>query len=152
MDLITFDNDAKSRYDQMVMSFCLLRYQQLGLPMNACAAFGAFLERAIYHLRTDMGVSGENYPSTESQPLHGPGQGARNGPSFWTIVSSCIMDCLEETFDGTTFTDPTTMIKVKRIINGFVDDTTLWVNDFERELNLFNKGDHIYTSMDAITK
>ena len=149
-DLITFDNDAKACYDRMVMAFCLLRCQQLGLPMNACVALGAFLDRAIYHLRTSMGVSEEHYQSTKSQPLHGPGQGAKNAPSFWTIVSSCIMDCLEEKFDGTTFTDPEMLMKVKRIIDGFVDDTTLWVNDFERELNLYNTGEHRYTSSDAI--
>ena len=42
------------------------------------------------------------------------------------------------------------MIKVKRIIDGFVDDTTLWVNDFKRELNLYNTGSNRYASTDAI--
>ena len=36
--------------------------------------------------------------------------------------------------------------KVKRTIDGFVDDTTLWVNDFERELNLYNNSKEITES------
>ena len=62
------------------MSFCLLRCQQLGLPMSACVALGAFLDQAIYHVRTQMGISKESYSSTPDAPLHGPGQGAKTLP------------------------------------------------------------------------
>ena len=60
------------------------------------------------------------------------------------------MDCLAEKFDGTTFTDPDELVKVNRIIDGFVDDTTLWVNDFERELNLYNNGHQRYSTSDTM--
>jgi hypothetical protein len=74
-DLTTFDNDAKSCYDRIVMSYALQRCQQLGMPVSACKMFGEFLDRAQYHVKTQLGVSKGHYTSTEDHPLHGPGQG-----------------------------------------------------------------------------
>ncbi|KAL7572600.1 hypothetical protein ACA910_010358 [Epithemia clementina (nom. ined.)] len=138
-DLITFDNDAKSCYDRIVMAYALLRCQQCGLPPSAAQAFGKFLDRACYYLKTKLGVLEEFYTNTILNALHGPGQGNRNGPSLWAIISTALMAALEDHHPGIQFTDPYLVTEITRIIDGFVDDTTLWANQFSLELETFSQ-------------
>ena len=59
------------------------------------------------------------------------------------------MDVLDEKFTGTTFTDPEMLEKIRRIIDGFVDDTTLWTNFFLRDLNQC-QDDRRYSATDSV--
>ena len=124
MSLITFDNDAKSCYDRIVMSYCLTLCQRLGLPAGTATAFGAFLDRAQNFLKTKLQTSETPYTSTNEAPLHGPGQGSRVGPPMWLFISSQLMMALEAKHSGLHLNDPTGWIHATRIIDGFVDDTT----------------------------
>ena len=133
--LITFDNDAKSCYDRIVMTYCLALCQRMGLPSSTATAFGKFLDNAKYYLKTKLQTSDEPYSSSPTNPLHGPGQGSRVGPPMWLFISSQIMQAFETHHPGLSMHDPTGWLQVTRIIDGFVDDTTLWVNDFEKELS-----------------
>lgn len=132
--LITFDNDAKSCYDRIVMSYCLALCQKMGLPSSTDKAFGTFLDKAKYHLKTKLQTSDDSYSSSHYHPLHGPGQGSRVGPPMWLFISSQIMKALEARYKGLTLSDPQGWLHASRVIDGFVDDTTLWINDFEKEL------------------
>ena len=131
----TFDNDAKACYDRIVMSLSALRSRQLGIPPKANKMMTKFLEKAKYHIKTMAGVSDHSYQSTNDCPLHGPGQGGKASPSIWMEISILIMELMQLKSDGISFCDPKQLLKVKRIMDGFVDDTTAWANRFLASLN-----------------
>ena len=133
-DITTFDNDAKSCYDQIVMSYAMLRSQQLGMPQSACKCLGNFLDNTNYYLKSQMGISEESWTSTTKLPTHGPGQGNRGAPALWTFVSTAAMDILASLHQGATFTDPEEDYTTNRVMDGFVDNTTAWANNFTRQL------------------
>ena len=91
---MTFDNDAKSCYDRIVMNFALLASQQLGMPTSTCHWYQQFLHKARYKIQLPTIISDQSYGHTQQYPLHGPGQGSRAAPSLWAIVSSIIMHCM----------------------------------------------------------
>ena len=138
-DLIMFENDAKSCYDRIVMSYAFLRCQQLGLPQSVARAFAAFLDEAQYHLRTQLGVSTSYYTNgQDNKDLHGPGQGNQVGPTLWGIVGSGPMFEMEKKFKGVDLHDPTWTEFIRQVINGFVDDIGSGANKFAEELRKFD--------------
>jgi negative regulator of replication initiation len=138
-DITTFDNDAKSCYDRIVMSYALHRCQQLGMPVKACKMLGEYLDNARYYIKTQLGVSEGFYQSSKENPLHGAGQGSKLSPPIWTFVSTAGTEILEEVNDGLTVCSPDQNTQATRPIDAFVDDTTTWANQFVKELLTYAK-------------
>jgi len=145
---MTFNNDAKACYDRIVMNFALLASQQLGMPMHICQWYHNMLKMAQYHIQLPNNISETYYHHTPEKPLHGPGQGSRAAPSLWVIVSSLLMQCMQDKSQGISFQDPMHQNTVKHIMTGFVDDTTHWINDFPRAL----RGRYEYPAMAQATQ
>jgi predicted transcriptional regulator len=108
-NLTTFDNDAKACYDRIVMNYALQRSRQLGIPTTAAKTLGETLQKSKYTIKTSVLTSTTTYQSTETQSLHGPGQGSKAAPAIWTYVSSAIMQCLQLKHKGATFKNPSTL-------------------------------------------
>ena len=125
-----FDNDAKACYDRIVMVLAMLRARHLGVPTKACKMLTSFLEEAAYQIKTTIGISDEKYSSRPDNYLHGPGQGARESPALWLIISTMLMQLLHQKSDGISFQDPEQIMETMRRMDAFVDDTTAWVNFF----------------------
>lgn len=130
----SFDNDAKLCYDHIVMLFASLCSQRLGLDKHACELFLKVLDKAKYHVKTQLGISEEFYKTNDTRNIHEPGQGGRSSPSIWTIISCLLMKCMREKTDGASFCDPEKTISVNRVCSGFVDDITHLVNSFQKSL------------------
>ena len=126
----TFDNDAKACYDRIVVNLAMLCARQLGPPEHACKVTGSMLEKARYKIKTDLGISDEEYTRTEENMLHGVLQGGKASSFIWVIVSCLIMDIMKNSCNGITFIDPRLRMESNRIMDGFVDDTTVWANQF----------------------
>ena len=133
-NLITFDNDAKSCYDRIVMNYALQRTRQLGMPRKAAQTLGQTLSKTQYTIKTSQTISKNTYQSTQQQTLHGPGQGSRAAPAIWTFVSSAIMQALNDTHKGAKFQSTNKTTTMERPIDGFVEDTTIWANTADQEL------------------
>jgi hypothetical protein len=123
----SFDNDAKSCYDRIVMLVASLCSQKMGMPKEACELFLKTLDKVRYHIKTKTGISDESYGTTEDLTMHGPGQGGRGSPSIWVTISSIIMECLRERSTGMTVSDPKAEVTEEIYSSGFVDDVTTWV-------------------------
>ena len=70
------DNDAKSCYDRILCNLAMLISQYYGMPANACAMQAATLKYTKFHLRTALGISKKHYQHTNTDPIHGSGQGS----------------------------------------------------------------------------
>ena len=79
---MSFDNDAKSCYDRIVMSLALLASQKLGMPSNICSWYQQLLSQAKYHIQLPNITSETYYSSNNNCLLQGPGQGSRAAPSL----------------------------------------------------------------------
>jgi hypothetical protein len=130
----SFDNDAKSCYDRIVMPLASLCSQQIGMPANSCELFLKTLKSMRYHVKTKYGISEESYTSTQHRNIHGPGQGGRGSPAVWVAISSILMKCMEDQLFGAYMKSPFPKHKsVQFWLTGFVDDVTHWCIDRDRQ-------------------
>jgi hypothetical protein len=98
------------------------------MPKSACNIHAELLRKVSYVLKTGAGISEQAYSSTGEQPLYGEGQGTKWATAARVIISTLIMALMPKKADGIQFQDPNLTVCVKRIMDGFVDDTTIWQN------------------------
>ena len=131
---MSFDNDAKSCYDRIVINLALLISQHLGMPSTICEWYSKFLHTINYHIQLPTLISQQSYNHSDDHPLHGPGQGSRAAPSLWVYISSVVMNCMSRKSNGITFKSPDNKHQFNHIMTGFVDDTNHWINNFDRAI------------------
>jgi hypothetical protein len=113
------------------------------MPRSACHTHAELLLKAAYVLKTAAriseqtysatddhplpaaGFSEQTYSATDNHPLHGEGQGTRWATAAWVLISKLIMAIMPEETDGIQLQDPQRTQLLKRIMDGFVDDTTI---------------------------
>ena len=130
----TFDNDAKACYDRIVINIAMLICRHFGLPEMGADFMAKFLEEAKYYLKTKMGINPEAYYNTTEHPLFGSGQGLKASPPIWALISVFIMKLMPHKSCGVSFSDPALTEEIHRVMDGYVDDTTVWVNHFLEQL------------------
>jgi hypothetical protein len=130
-DGATFDNDAKACFDRIIPALTNLRSRQLGRPRSPCHTHAKLLLKAAYVLKTAAGTSEQTYIATDDHPLYGEGQGTRWATAAWVLISTLIMALMPEETDGIQFQDPQRTQLLKRIMDAFVDDSTIWKNMIE---------------------
>ena len=120
----SFDNDAKSCFDRIVMLFPSILAQRLGMSEKACNLFLTTLSKIEYKTKTIHGISEAIYTTTAAHTIHGPGQGSRAAPAIWTIISCYLLSLMKMKSQGVIITDPENTITVQQSSTGFVDDIT----------------------------
>jgi hypothetical protein len=126
--LATFDNDAKSCCDRIVMVFALMLCQKHGVPQSACMMAAAALLMAECSIKTKHSVSSKTCSSTTEHPTHGPGQGSRMAPALWLIICCLLFEAMTQLCTGAEFCDPRQTASHQRVGDGFVDDVTNFYN------------------------
>jgi Reverse transcriptase (RNA-dependent DNA polymerase) len=124
----TLDNDAKSCFDRIICNLAMMISQYYGIPTNYCELQANTLQKSIFRLRTALGDSVQTYTHTQQTPIHGTGQGSCSSPALWLLISSLLMDLLEQKAHGMTMIDINNEVEIRRWIEGFVDDTSLFIN------------------------
>jgi Reverse transcriptase (RNA-dependent DNA polymerase) len=124
-DGITFDNDAKSCFDRIVLPAASIIAQRLGLSKEVIELFITTLSEVEYYAKTYYRLSTMPYKSTPSHGIHGPGQGGRASPAIWTAISCFLLQCMRENSLGANIVSPhgDQFIQVS---SGFVYDITHW--------------------------
>jgi hypothetical protein len=120
----SFDNDAKSCFDRIVMPLVSLISQNMGMPKRACELFLMTLRNMKYFIKTSAGVLDCLYSTTDKRTIHGPGQGGRRSPTIWMIISSLFMKIMKQKSDGCIIQHPFNDTHTTQWIMGFVDDIT----------------------------
>jgi hypothetical protein len=84
------------------------------------------LEKMKYTVKTNYGVSADTYSGTPDAPLFGTGQGSGASPAAWLSLVVTIMNTMEKVIkERVTFGSPDTNDTHSRLIDAFVDDTSL---------------------------
>jgi hypothetical protein len=126
----SFDMDAASCFDRIIINFAMLLCRRQGVPANTCLMAALVLLQADYFVKTAHGISPNSYSSTASHRTHGPGQGSRIGPALWVLISCLMFKAMDSLCHGAEFCDPTQAFSHQRTGDGFVDDVA----------NIFNFG------------
>ena len=148
--MASFDNDAKSCYDCIVISFAMTLCQRLGMPASACIMAALCLQNAKYFIKTKFGISESFYSSTAEHPTHGPGQGSRMGPVLWLIISCLLFAAMARLCQGAHFSNPSQTVELRRTGDGFVDDVTNICNfGFPASLNLMSNPTSLASRLQA---
>jgi len=117
-------NDAKSCYDLIGQMQATLSMQRVGVPKNIIICLFTTLQDAIHKVRTGFGDSKDHYGgSVWLVPIHGIGQGNGAGPAIWAVVSTSLLNVLQEKCFGCEVVCPLSSKFFKFVGYAFVDDT-----------------------------
>lgn len=131
--LVTLDFDATSCYDRIIESVASLAARSYGQNKSLCFIHASHLREARYLLKTQMGVSTEEFKHSRLFPIYGTGQGSANSPVIWCLISNRLFEAHETHSHGATFQSPDGQYKVQVNMIGFVDDTYSAVNMFDEK-------------------
>ncbi len=119
---IKFSNDATSCFDRIIPSISSMVSRSYGLPRNIAQMQGNMLHKAVYRIKTQLGISDASYSHSDELPIFGTGQGSSSSPSIWTLLCSTGFDIFDEHCYGATYTSPDLTKVLKLGMTGFVDD------------------------------
>jgi len=135
INIIRFENDASACYDRILVHLGLMAARRCGMPENALSVHGETLQQMRYKVKTAFGISDECYHGTPSEPLFGTGQGSGASPAVWLTLVVVLMNTLERIIkERIFFTSPDTGYKHSRILDAFVDDTSIAFTDTEHTM------------------
>jgi hypothetical protein len=130
INLIRFENDASACYDRILVHLGMLAARRCGMPANAINLHANTLLNMQYQVKTAFGISQNHYSGTPEKPLFGTGQGSGASPAVWLTLVVVLMNTLDRiTKERTRFKSPDSPIAHARLIDAFVDDTSLVFND-----------------------
>ena len=125
-----FDNDASACYDRIIVALGMLTARRCGMPDSAVKTHADCLALMKYTVKTVFGISEDNYRGTPFAPLFGTGQGSGASPSVWLTLIVFLMNTLDRMItERMEFSSPDSTMKHSRLIDAFVDDTTLGFTD-----------------------
>lgn len=129
-NLARFDNDASACYDRIIVALGMLAARRCGMPPHSVNTHATSLQFMKYTVTTVFGISEENYHGTIFEPLFGTGQGSGASPAVWPTLVVILMHMLDRVIPSRMkFSSPDSPIKHSRLIDAFVDDTSLGFTD-----------------------
>ena len=100
-----------------------------------CEIVGQTLQDMQYFVKTIHGRSLHYYAHSKADPVFGTGQGSCASPAIRMALSSVLIKALTDHYTGVTMSDPAGNHEIHRVIDEFVDDTTICINDANEELS-----------------
>lgn len=130
-NLTRFDNDASACYDRIIVALAMLAARRCGMPEHAVQTHADALRLMRYTVKTTAhGVSGQNYSGTAFEPLFGTGQGSGASPAAWLSLIVIMLNTFERLVpERMHFDSPDGTITNSRIVDAFVDDTSIGFTD-----------------------
>jgi hypothetical protein len=126
--LASMDNDAKSCYDRIICNLAMMISQHDGASNEAASMQAETIQKMLFRIRTAIGDSKHHYSRSTDTPIHGTGQGSCASPAIWLLVCSLLTDCLYLLGNSLTIKDVLGKRTLLQLIDGFVDDTSLFTN------------------------
>ena len=128
--IVRFDNDASACYDRILVPLGMMAARRCGMAENAIRIHAATLENMKYKVKTSYGISDKYYTSQPGEPLFGTGQGSGASPAVWLTLAVVLMNTLDRiTRERIFFRSPDSPDRHRRLIDAFVDDTSLAFTD-----------------------
>jgi hypothetical protein len=88
------------------MTFVLTCYHSTDAPMGPLRMWEQVLHNVIHKVKTGFGISTDGYSYSDSSPIHGPGQGLRDGPGSCSTATSLLIDAMTRLCHGIQLCNP----------------------------------------------
>ena len=129
-NLARFDNDASACYDRIIVALGMLAARRCGMPTNSIQTHAKCLQQMKYSVKPSHGISADTYQGTPDSPLFGTGQGSGASPAVWLTLVVTLMNTLDRVIPSRmSFKSPDSTMQHSRLIDAFVDDTSLGFTD-----------------------
>jgi hypothetical protein len=139
-----FDNDASACYDRNIVALGMLAARRCGMPEQSVNTHATCLQHMRYSVKTQHGISGDTYQGTLHSPLFGTGQGSGASPAVWLTLVVTLMNTMDRLITPRmNFLSPDTTQRHSRLIDAFVDDTSLGFTDSTGSQTLQNLTDSL---------
>ena len=134
--LIQTNYDASACYDRIIPNLAMIASQKFGVNPKVTLTNATTLQKARYHVRTDLGLSSTSFGHEPEAPIYGIGQGAGNASQTWGFISSMLLDAYNERATPATYCNPDRSNATHLAMVGFVDDKNGQANKFDAQQDL----------------
>lgn len=131
--MVQTNYDAMSCYDRVIPNLAMLVSRKFGVSDKNTTTNASTLEKATYHIRTEMGVAETGYGHTPEWPIYGTGQGSGNSPMIWCFLSCVLFDCYDIQSHKAKYCNPDRSEPLELGMIGFVDDCNGQTNEFHED-------------------
>lgn len=130
--LATFDNDAKSCYDRIVMTVALLIGRRQGLPSKTAAWIAKLNKELNKFIQTGYGLSDSFWGNDDGSNAYQYGslQGKTDSGAWWLLLACFLAERMDADAKGAYYCSPDGEIEFILKVLGFVDDVTGFMNRF----------------------
>ncbi len=128
--LVAMELDARACYNRIIATCAMLISMLHGMPAEACNMQKQMLENASFKIRTSLEESTETFSHSTTSPVYGNGQGSGALPPVWVLISSVLLDEMDQSKFRLRFQDPSGTIDHDRVMVVYVDDSGMMINNF----------------------
>ena len=129
--LIHTNYDATSCYDRIIPNLAMLASQKYGVHPKVTQMNAMTLQKAKYHVRTELGLSDTSFSHSDLSPIYGTGQGSGNASILWLFLCCILFDIYDKMSTPARYTHPDRSHETKVSLIGFVDDNNGQANKFK---------------------
>jgi hypothetical protein len=130
-----FESDATACFDREVMNFVSLCFHSTGAPMGPLRMWEQTLCHIVHRVQTAYGLSDACYEYSLDSPIHGPGQGSREGLGCCYTMTSALIEAMDRISHGLTLFDPSQAHSHSSNVKMFIDDASNSTGKFLRWLH-----------------
>jgi hypothetical protein len=112
--------DATACYDRIIPNLAMVASRKYGVHEHVTTTNASNLQRAAYHIRTEMGLSPTSYSHSESSPIYGTCQGCSNSPMIWCFLSSVLYNCHGSNAHAATYSNPDHTNPISWLVNDWL--------------------------------
>jgi hypothetical protein len=127
LDGATMDNDATGCFNKIIPTLAAIACQTSGASETYCKVLIKVWQEQHHHVKIGQAVSENIYPLDRNTNQYGAGQGSCLAPLLWVMMSTAILQILDQVPHKMTLRHPTGKDTHERTADTFVDNTSLTV-------------------------
>ena len=136
--LCVYQDDAMECYDKIIRSHAILNSRNFGIPDNICKVYSIAHKLMKFRTQINNSISKKSYSSIDKLQCHRVGQGAGNGGTKLTFISTPMIEIVEAVSKGCVIQLPRGSKTWEEHMLAFVDDKRYYVNGNNKQANLYS--------------
>jgi hypothetical protein len=85
--------DALACYDRIIPNLAMMVSKKFGVLHYTTQSNTQTLQKAVYRIRSALGIANMGYTHADEHPINGTGQDSGNSPMIWCFLLSILFDC-----------------------------------------------------------
>jgi hypothetical protein len=115
--------NAQACYDRIIPNLAITVSQRYGVLQNVLDIFHQTITQMKFIVKIGATISKSFYGKDNTHPFYGTGQGSRNSPYIWTMLSSELIKIHKEMTNGAQYHNPSQIQNVSMHMTAYINDT-----------------------------